>query len=92
MPACQRGNVSRLELVGSAASGDFDPTKSDVDFLVDFMDVPDFDYFTAYMDLRKELVGIVGREVDLITARGIENPYLKASLARDALVLYRSCP
>jgi predicted nucleotidyltransferase len=87
-PLCERANVLRLELVGSAARADFDATRSDVDFLVDFKDTPGFDYFGAYMTLRRELASIVGRHVDLITARGIENPFLRASLARDARLLY----
>ncbi len=33
---CQRFGVRRLEMFGSAASGSFDPERSDVDFLLDF--------------------------------------------------------
>ena len=33
---CRRLNVKRLEVFGSAARGDFDPEKSDIDFLVEF--------------------------------------------------------
>lgn len=34
--ACARRGVSFLELVGSAARDDFDPSRSDIDVLVDF--------------------------------------------------------
>ncbi len=85
---CERSQVSRLALVGSAVRDDFDPVRSDVDFLVDFKDIPGFDYFGAYMSLRRELAVLVGHPVDLITERGIENPYLRESLARDARILY----
>ena len=33
---CARFGVHRLELFGSAATGAFDPARSDVDFLVEF--------------------------------------------------------
>ncbi|MGN6033725.1 MAG: nucleotidyltransferase family protein, partial [Thermomicrobiales bacterium] len=32
---CERFDVRRLELFGSAATGRFDPAHSDIDFLVD---------------------------------------------------------
>jgi len=88
IPLCEEAQVSRLALVGSAARGDFDLNRSDVDFLVDFKDLPGFDYFGAYMTLRRKLAALVGRPVDLITERGIENPYLRAALTQDARVLY----
>ena len=33
---CRRFVVRRLEVFGSSARGDFDPAKSDIDFLVEF--------------------------------------------------------
>jgi predicted nucleotidyltransferase len=33
---CRRFHVRRLDLFGSAARGDFDPERSDVDLLVEF--------------------------------------------------------
>ena len=33
---CRRFGVHRLEVFGSAADGQFDPTRSDIDFLVEF--------------------------------------------------------
>ena len=34
---CCRYGVKRLELFGSAARGNFDPAKSDLDFFVEFV-------------------------------------------------------
>ena len=85
--ACKRRGVSFLELVGSAARDDFDPNRSDIDVLVDFPDqAPDL--FGAYMGLREDLAGILGRPVDVITLRGVRNPLLLESLRRDAIRLY----
>ena len=35
---CERYGVERLELFGSAARGEFDPAKSDLDFIVPMKD------------------------------------------------------
>ena len=54
--ACARHSVSSLALVGSAARADFDPSRSDIDVLVDFVD-GDINYFRAFMGLRKAMGG-----------------------------------
>ena len=62
---------------GSAVSGRFDPTHSDLDFLVTFEELPSEAYGDAYFGLRDALAGLFGREVDLLTERALENPYLR---------------
>ena len=67
---CKKWKISRLELFGSALREDFGP-ESDVDFLVTFS--PDsrwslFDLVTMEM----EMTEIMGRKVDLVSRRGIE--------------------
>src|SRR5438876_87045 len=52
---CRKYRVQRLESFGSAARGDFDPNRSDLDFLVEFDD-------EALSQLRK---------IDPVTAEGI---------------------
>jgi predicted nucleotidyltransferase len=55
--------VRRLNLFGSAARGDFDPQRSDVDFLVEF----DRTHTDAlYFGLKEALEGLLGRPVDLV--------------------------
>ena len=44
---CRRHHVKRLELFGSAATGDFNPDTSDIDFLVEFDESDDFSLFEA---------------------------------------------
>ena len=85
--ACARHSVSTLALVGSAARDDFDPARSDIDVLVDFMD-GDINYFRAFMGLRRELAEILGRKVDLISRRGVQNRLLLESLERDAIPIF----
>ena len=85
--ACMQHGVSFLELVGSAARDDFDPSRSDIDVLVDFPDGAS-DLFGASMGLREDLARILGRRVDVITVRGIRNPLLLDSLRRGAVRLH----
>ena len=84
---CERYGVQRLRVFGSVLTDRFDPARSDVDFLVDFM--PDrADPFDDYFGLREALTGLVGRDVDLVVTRSMRNPYFKASALGHAQDLY----
>jgi predicted nucleotidyltransferase len=48
---CAHRNVSRLALFGSAASGEFDAGKSDLDFAVEFAPMPPTEHKRAYFGL-----------------------------------------
>ena len=68
---CKRWNISEFAIFGSAARGDFRPD-SDVDVLVSFgpqMQVTLFDM----VQMQDELRAIFGREVDLLSKRGVMN-------------------
>jgi hypothetical protein len=73
--------VRRLELFGSAARGDFDARRSDVDFLVEF-DRGHAEAFSlkAYFEFEAALEQLLGRKVDLVEESRLRNPYLKASV------------
>ena len=47
--------VARLEVFGSAAEGDFDEQRSDLDFLVEFGEVPPGDRFDTFFGLQRAL-------------------------------------
>ena len=74
---CRRFAVRRLDLFGSAATGRFDPARSDLDFLVSFEELPDAAYADAYFGLREGLEALFGRPVDLLTEPALQNPYLR---------------
>lgn len=74
---CRRFGVRRLEVFGSAARGDFDAGRSDIDFLVEFEESGSLG---TYFDFRDSLEALFGRSVDLIESGAIRNPYLKASV------------
>ena len=85
--ACELHGVERLRIFGSILTDRFDPERSDVDFLVDFLPGND-DLFNDYFDLKTELERIVGRQVDLVDASAVTNPYFKASVFGSAQDLY----
>ena len=67
---CQKWKIVELSVFGSALRDDFGPD-SDLDFLVSFHPVSRWSLWDhAQMEL--ELVEMLGRDVDLISRRGIE--------------------
>jgi predicted nucleotidyltransferase len=69
---CQRYGAIRLEVFGSAARGDdFDPARSDADFLVTFTPAARKD-LAAFANFKDELEALLGRPVDLIERAAVE--------------------
>ena len=85
--ACERYGVQRLRVFGSLLQERFDPQSSDADFLVDFLPGR-ADMFEDYFGLREALTEIVGRDVDLVVARAVRNPYFKAAAFNSARDVY----
>lgn len=87
---CRPFGVRRLEVFGSAARGDFDETRSDIDFLVEFDSAPQLGTLKAYFGLKDALEALFGRPVDLVSRGAVENPYVGASIDQDRKLLYAS--
>ena len=85
---CRDLRVKRLDLVGSASRGEFEPERSDVDVLVQFDGLDRL--FDRYFELKKRLESQLGREVDVIEINAVKNPYVKKSLNRDKVRIYES--
>ena len=86
---CRRAGVRRLDVFGSAARvADFDPERSDLDFVVEFEPLPDGGRFESYFLLKEGLEGLLGRPVDLVTEGTVQNPYLRASIEKGREPLY----
>jgi uncharacterized protein len=81
---CRRFHVRRLDVFGSAArQADFDPARSDLDFLVEFdSDAPEALSLKTYLGLKDALETLFGRKVDLVEPGAMRNPYLKAAVER----------
>ncbi len=68
---CRRFHVRRLEVFGSAARGDFDPARSDVDFLVEFA-TDSADDLARFVDFKAALEALLARRVDLVDRKAIQ--------------------
>jgi predicted nucleotidyltransferase len=88
---CRRSRVRRLEVFGSAARGeDFDPRRSDIDFLVEFDRTRITPTLGTFLVLRDQLATLVGRPADLVMAGSIRNPYIQADIERSRETVYAS--
>ena len=85
---CAKAGARRLDLFGSAARGDFDPSHSDIDFLVEFHDLGWEGSFDRYMNLKFGLEDLFGRNVDLVELSAIKNPYFLPVANRHRQVVY----
>lgn len=86
---CKRWNISEFAIFGSALSADFRPD-SDVDVLVSFAPQAHVTLFDM-VHMQDELKSIFGREVDLISRRGVEtshNYLRRKSILESAQVIH----
>lgn len=85
---CRRHRLMRLDLFGSAATDEFDPASSDIDFLVELEDLEPAAYSEAYFSLLEDLEALLGRSVDLVVESAVTNPYFRESIERTRTRLY----
>ena len=80
--------VLRLELFGSASSGDFDSTRSDLDFLVEFSPCSPSEHYDRYFGLMESLRGIFTRRIDLVELKAVRNPHLMRRINESRSLIY----
>ncbi|MBL8349132.1 MAG: nucleotidyltransferase domain-containing protein [Burkholderiaceae bacterium] len=85
---CQRADARRLDLFGSAVRDDFDPARSDLDFIVVFNDLAPVTYSDAFFSLKEGLERSFNRPVDLVVERSICKPYVQQRLALERQAIY----
>jgi len=81
---CRRHHIRKLALFGSVLRDDFTP-ESDVDVLVEFE--PGHTPGLAFFAMQRELSAILGRKVDMNTAKGL-SPYFRQEVLAGAEILY----
>lgn len=84
---CRRYGVTKLDVFGSATRDDFDEARSDVDFLVEFSDVPGLGALRQYFGFKEDLEQLLGRPVDLVEG-AIENPFVLRSVEESREPVY----
>ncbi len=85
---CRQFGVRRLAVFGSATSGEFDPVRSDVDFLVELEPPDGTSRFDAFFGLKEALEALLGRTVDLVDPSALDNPYFAEMVERTRQELY----
>ena len=85
---CDRFHVRRLDVFGSAARGEIDPKRSDLDFLVELSLDGSDRALDVYFGLKEGLEELFGRPVDLVMSDEVANPYVRAEMDRDRLPVY----
>ena len=85
---CERFGVERLELFGSATSDRFDPSRSDVDFLVRFRPRPIEGCADDYFGMLFSLEDLFLRHVDLVEEKAVENPYFFQAVEPSREMIY----
>jgi predicted nucleotidyltransferase len=83
---CRRYGVARLRLFGSALRSDFDPARSDIDLLVEFLPGVSKSLFKI-IEMEEVLAKMLGRDVDLMTPRSLSK-YFREDVLKSAQVLY----
>jgi predicted nucleotidyltransferase len=86
---CRSHHVKRLDVFGSAATGDFD-SSSDIDFLVEFDAEVAPRRFDNYFDLRRDLEKLFARPIDLVEPGGLRNPYFIRQVNETRRQIYAS--
>ena len=88
---CRRWKITKLEVFGSVLRDDFGPD-SDIDFLVTFDPTAHWTLFD-WVHAQDELAGVVGRPIDLVSRRPIEqseNWIRRRSILDSARTIYVS--
>ncbi|GHT80457.1 nucleotidyltransferase [Bacteroidia bacterium] len=84
---CKWHGVKTLYAFGSVLTGNFN-TNSDIDLVVDFMDIPVEKYADNYFDFKFSLQDVLKRPVDLLEEQAIRNPYFRQNINRNKKLIY----
>lgn len=85
---CRRHGVARLELFGSAATGEFKPGHSDYDFLYELAEGVEGSRASRLLAFAQDLENLLGSHVDLVNPRYIRNPYFAQEVERTRVPVY----
>jgi predicted nucleotidyltransferase len=85
---CSKYNVNRLYIFGSASTGNFSPTQSDVDIYVELNKLSPVERGETLMKLWDDLELLFKRKVDLLTDKSLKNPFLKKSIKETQILIY----
>lgn len=83
---CRKWKIREFALFGSVLRDDFRP-ESDIDVLVSLE--PDAPWsLWEWIDMKEELAGLLGRDVDLVEKDGLRNPFRRHAILTSKQVIY----
>lgn len=84
---CEENEIKGFWLFGSAATGEWDPERSDLDFL---FDIGEYDRTAGrrWMALNWGLQQIFGENFDLVSRPAIRRPEFREAVDRTAVPIY----
>ena len=85
---CRRFGVRKLELFGSAATGEFNPHHSDLDFIVEFRRNTTSVRDARWQDFQEDLSTLFKRPVDLVRESALRNPWFRREANKTRRVMY----
>jgi uncharacterized protein len=85
---CRKYRVKTLEVFGSAADGTFDPERSDLDYLVDFLPMDPGPHAKSYFGVWFGLRDLFDRNVDLVETAAVTNPYFLEAIEPHRMTVY----
>jgi predicted nucleotidyltransferase len=84
---CKTHKVKSLYAFGSVLTDKFN-NESDIDLIVDFVNIEVEDYADNYFDFKFSLQDILKRPVDLLEEKAIKNPYFRQSVNQQKQLVY----
>ena len=88
---CQRFGIRKLDLFGSACTSDFNPSRSDLDFIVEFPPGYDFGpWLSRLSQFEQSLTQLFGRRVDLIMPSALRNSWFRREADKGRVTLYHA--
>jgi predicted nucleotidyltransferase len=89
-PGAAHASVRFGPALGSALRDDFDPTRSDLDLLVEFQPIDSGSLVQAFFSLERQLASITGMPVDLVMADAVRNPYVRRDIEASKQLIYEA--
>ena len=86
---CREFGVQKLEVFGSAATGEFDAETSDIDFLIEFEEGA-MPTFSSTFDFQNAAAELFGRDVDVVINTRFRNPYFQEAVDESRDLVYGS--
>ena len=84
---CRHLNVKYLYVFGSVITDQF-KEDSDIDLLVNINSLDPFDYAENYFELKFRLEELLGRRIDLLEEKAINNKHLKFNIDKSKKLIY----